>query len=408
MQSSPFMQKRRFAGVVGLVLVASTAQAQDNAALGRYPMGSSASITPAVVVVGGYDTNFVRATDGEGASEFYVSPQVDTFFGRGRSKVTISGALEAQKVQEGNTLNHFGSANGEFGNALVQLSGGASYRNHFAPPTDFVGFEIGLKSRRVERDFLTALSFSPGRVRLSADAAYLQLRYDADASYQGSSLHDNLNRNTLWLNGNAEWAVTSLTSVTANVGHVEDKFLYAPIRDGNGWRALAGVQFSSLALINGYARLGVLKYGGRISRLSYTGPAHMVGLQYARRTLFLDLQANRDIRFSFDPTRGFYLSNGVDFYGMLKMGRRFETFARASTRTVEPRGPAALTEPKRRIWVAKGGLVYRLSQFTRFGTEVERYVYGGEGGFEGTRMTGFLIWGPENLQRLDRPLPGQF
>ena len=185
MQSSPFMQKRRFAGVVGLVLVASTAQAQDNAALGRYPMGSSASITPAVVVVGGYDTNFVRATDGEGASEFYVSPQVDTFFGRGRSKVTISGALEAQKVQEGNTLNHFGSANGEFGNALVQLSGGASYRNHFAPPTDFVGFEIGLKSRRIERDFLTALSFSPGRVRLSADAAYLQLRYDADASLSG-------------------------------------------------------------------------------------------------------------------------------------------------------------------------------------------------------------------------------
>ena len=228
------MQKRRFAGVVALVLAASSAQAQDNADLGRNPLGGAASITPAVVMVGGYDTNFVRATDGEGASEFYVSPQVDGFLGRGRTKVIISGALEVQKVQEGRTVNHFASGSGEFGGSLVQVMAGAAYRNHFAPPTDFVGFEIGLKSRRIERDYIGSVSFTPGRVRMSAEANYLQLRYDAAQVYQGSSLHDNLNRNTLWLTGNMDFAVTSLTSISTSVAHVTDKFLYAPIRDGSG------------------------------------------------------------------------------------------------------------------------------------------------------------------------------
>ena len=45
---------------------------------------------------------------------------------------------------------------------------------------------------------------------------------------------------------------------------------------------------------------------------------------------------------------------------------------------------------------------------SRLGVEVERYYYGGEGGFSGTRAVAFLTFGTLRLQKLDRPVPGAF
>jgi hypothetical protein len=402
------MQKGFLAGATALVVLAASAvQAQDSADVGRFPVGSYISITPAMVIVGGYDSNFIRANDGEGASEFYASPQIEAWLGRGRTKLNVVAAVEAQGSVTA-AFNQFYRLRGEAGSALMKVTGTVSHRDHAAPPTDFVGFEVGLRSRRIEREFIGGVAVTPGRVRLGVDANHLQLRYDAVAIYQGSSLRDNLNRDTTWLNAGADFALTPFAALSATVGHVDDTFLFAPHRDGSGWRALAGISLATRAPITGYARFGVLQYKTKLSGISYSGPAHMVGLQAFRRSFFVDVQANREIRFSFDPSRGFYLSNGFDGYSSLKIGGRVETFLRGSLRTVAPQGPAAAFEPTRRVWLAKTGLVLRITQFTRIGTEVERYVYGGAGGFSGTRTIAFMIWGPETMQRLDRPLPGQF
>jgi hypothetical protein len=412
MQALRSMTLRLVCAIAAIVLPAATARAQGTPAnlQGRYPLGNYVSVTPAIVMVGGYDTNFVRSNIGEAAREFYASPQLDTWIGKGRTQLNVTGALEYQRISSGNTLNNFVSAAATTGSGIVTLQASATHRDHFAPPSDFVGFEVGIRSRRVEREFSGTVSVAPGRLRLSGAVEHYRLRYDADQRYQGSSLRENLNRDSTWLNGTVDFALTPLAALSVIGGHVDDTFLFAPQRDGSGWRVLGGFSFSPRGTLTGYARVGVMKYVTKRSGISYSGPAHLVGLQVTRQTLILDVQANREIRFSFDPSRGFYLSTGVDGYLSAKLGQRFETFGRGSLRSIEAQGPAALEEPTRRVWVAKGGLVYRLTTILRIGAELERYDYGARsaGGFNGTRYTGFLIWGPDNLRRLDRPLPGQF
>ena len=408
------MKCRPFCAIV-LTMLASAASAGAQGALpqpekGRYPLGDYVSATPAVVMVGGYDTNFARTNIGAAAREFYVSPQLQAFLGKGRTRLSGTGAVEVQRVTNGNTVNNYVSADGQTGTDMLGVQAAFIRRDHYAPPTDFVGFEIGIRSRRVEHEYRGSVTVAPGRARLSTAVEHFRLRYDADQVYEGSSLHDNLNRNTTWLSGTADVAITPFTAVTGSVAHVDDSFLYAPYRDGSGWRALAGVALSRRAVVSGFAQLGVLNYQSKLTRVKYSGPAHLVDLQFARRAVFLDLQANREIRFSFDPTRGFYLSNGFDAFGTLTLRRRIETFLRASTRRLTPEGPGKLLEQARNVWLVKGGAAYRLSSFTRFGVEVEHYNYDENtpGGFVGTRYIAFMIWGPDNLVRLDRPLPGQF
>ena len=82
-------------------MLASAASAGAQGALpqpekGRYPLGDYVSATPAVVMVGGYDTNFARTNISAAASEFYVSPQLQAFLGKGRTRVSGTGAVEVQ------------------------------------------------------------------------------------------------------------------------------------------------------------------------------------------------------------------------------------------------------------------------------------------------------------------------
>ena len=74
--------------VVGvLVLFAGSgraaAQPAEDAPQGRYLFGSSLSLTPAVSMVIGRDTNAIRTDTGSAAGEVYVVPQVEGWLGRG-------------------------------------------------------------------------------------------------------------------------------------------------------------------------------------------------------------------------------------------------------------------------------------------------------------------------------------
>ena len=68
------------------------------------------------------------------------------------------------------------------------MQGIAGFRNHYAPPTDFVGFELGLKSRRIETELGTIVTVRPGgRFFYRGQVTASRLRYDADARFQGVS-----------------------------------------------------------------------------------------------------------------------------------------------------------------------------------------------------------------------------
>ena len=122
----------------------------------------------------------------------------------------------------------------------------------------------------------------------------------------------------------------------------------------------------------------------------------------------MDVSGRRAIEFSFDPGQGFYISNGLDIYSVLRVGSAWEAFGRGTLRELSPQGPLSAREASRRIQEFKGGLARRFGKWIRIGTDVERYSTGGEGGFSGIRATVFFINGSTRLLRLDWPLPGGF
>ena len=102
------------------------------------------------------------------------------------------------------------------------------------------------------------------------------------------------------------------------------------------------------------------------------------------------------------------MSNGIDIFSTITLGTSWEAFGRASVRGMTPKGPLAQDEAFRAIELYKAGLARRFGAQSKVGTDIERYVTGGPGGFKGVRWTVFMIYGTTRLQRLDRPLPGGF
>jgi hypothetical protein len=410
-----------FAAVaLAAVLVPGTVWAQPAAPpQGKYQLGESLSVTPVVVFVAGHDTNAIRTNTGTPANEFYTVPQVEGWLGRGRTRLNFATAVELaqQQGQQGDqtdvrirTANQYYVARLDVGGQRIGIQGVAGYRDHYAPPTDFVGFELGIKSRRIETELGTQVTVRPGgRVSLLGLVNLARLRYDASAIFQGSSLQQNLNRDITIYGGEAQVALTPLSSVGASVNYYTDRFLYAPLRNGNGTRYMFSAQFQPLALLAGRAEVGYLKYRALSTRAEYGGPAYNVGLSLTRAPVYLDISGRRTIEYSFDPSQGFYVSSGIDVYSGFSLGTRWEAFGRGSLRRLEPRGFLALQEPFRGIQLYKAGLVRRFGSVLRVGADVERYITGGPGGFDGVRTTVFMIYGGSTrLQRLDRPLPGGF
>lgn len=396
----------------------------EPAPVGRYLLGSAISVTPAIVIVAGRDSNAIRTDTGVPAGEFYAVPQIETWVGRGRVRLNLANAVEfgkqqTQAGQEGdvntisltkaNTINYYHVARLDAGGARLAVQGVAGYRSHYAPPTDFVGFEIGLKSRRVETELGTTVTLRPGgRVFYRGLVTASRLRYDADVRFRGASLEQNLNRNITLFGGEAGLQLTPLSALGMSVNYYRDRFLFASNRDGNGLRVMAGGQFSPRALLSGRAEAGFLRYRTVETNQDYGGPAYNVGLTFTKAPVFLDVSGRRTIEYSFDPGRGFYVSNAADVFTTVAMRTTWELFGRASVRTMEPRGLLAQDEPFRAIELYKAGLARRFGVATRIGTDVERYVTGGPGGFRGVRWTVFMMYGSTRLQRLDRPLPGGY
>ena len=395
----------------------AAAQAPDATDEGKYRVGESMSFSPAVVVVFAADSNLVRTGDGVGGQEYYVVPQVEAWLGRGYTRLNFIGALEYGQMSVdstgqknwGATVNHFTQVAGSAGSRRASVYGLFAHRDHFAPPTDFAGFELSLRSRRIEQTLEAGVRAAPaGRLQFNAMFRRAALRYDSDALYEGVSLEQDLNRNGIFIQGGIDYALTPLSSLTVMAYRNYERFLHAPDRDGNGYNILGGGRFQPQALIGGRLLVGYLKYETLLTKANYDGPSYDVGLTLSKTQGILDVSASRVIDFSFDPSTGFYVTSGIDVFGLLRVGRWYDLFGSAALQHLQPQGPISLVEPFRGIQYVRLGFARRFGPVTQIGIEAETYETGGPGGFSARRVLAFLTYGSTRLQRLDRPRPGSF
>jgi hypothetical protein len=371
---------------------------------GRFPLATGLSVTPAIYYFSGYDTDMLRTSNGVPGEENYLAPQLEGWLDRGRAHVYFQSAISYQTGGGAKTWNTFNSTQFRSDGGLFGIRALASHSNHYAPPTDFVGFELGIRSRRVENTFEGEFRFQPIGHRFNAGvtAKRLGLRYDADQRFLGSSLQFNLNRDTTVVSTKVGWALTPLTSLTASVDFTRDRFLFVPGSDGRGRTTMFGIETRPLGMMTAIAQWGQLTYTD-LHGHSATVPTFDVITALSRGQSVLTVDASRNITFSFNAGTGFYVQTGVDSYLSLKLGDSLEPFVRHQWRHLEPRDPLGNDEAFAGVQRLKVGVAYRLGQL-RIGPSIEKYSYNGPGPFAGWRAVAFLTVGSDRIIRMDRPL----
>src|SRR5262245_35014609 len=374
----------------------------ESAPEGRFPVWPGLSVTPAVYFFTGYDTDSLRTATGGPSGEYYFAPQIEGWLDRGRVAIDFQDAISHQASGGARVWNSFHSAQVRSNGALFGVRGQFSHRNQYAPPTDFIGFEIGIRSRRIENTYEGEFRVQPVGHRVNAvfTAKRLGLRYDADERFRGSMLQFNLNRDTTIGSAQVGWAVTPLTSLSAAVNFNTDRFLFLKGANGRGRSVLFGVETRPLGMMTATAKWGQLTYTDLGSGRTATIPTFDTALILSRGRSILELLGTREIGFSFEG--GYYLQTGLDTYLSMKFGKAFEPFVRNQWRRIAPQDSLG-GGPSGEISKTKVGLAYRIGQL-RIGPVAERYIYTGAGAFAGWHGMVFAILGSDNIVRMERPL----
>ena len=139
-----------------------------------------------------------------------------------------------------------------------------------------------------------------------------KIEYDENARFNGTNLAVALNGTTSNVAGTIRHELTALTSLSFDAGRVEDRFDTSPLRDADSTTAGVKVSFDPAALIKGSARVGYRDFRPLSSTVpGYQGTTLAVNLAYVLLgTTKFDVQATRDVQFSYDGNRPYYLQSG--------------------------------------------------------------------------------------------------
>src|SRR5262249_14120987 len=133
-----------------------------------------------------------------------------------------------------------------------------------------------------------------------------------DAIFLGSSLHNELTRRITSGDVTVRYALTPLTSLVFTGGRQQDRFPFSHLRDSDSTLATIGVTFDPFALLKGGATFGYRDFKPLVAGLpGYKGSTATVDLSYvAAGSTRLNVQAARDVQYSYDVNQPYYVQTG--------------------------------------------------------------------------------------------------
>jgi hypothetical protein len=398
-------------GLLAGLALASPAHAQvsdsDPAETARVHLGRF-SFTPAVVCSTGYDSNPYREPGRGSTWESYAIPQVEGWLSDGTNRLAFWGAAETVHFS-----NMVGATNwqagGRFERAGTTFRPYVNYnlRNTNANPT---GFEVGKKSMRIEGDLSANLDVRLGQVSLSLLGRSTNTNWAADAIYQTSNLRESLNRRSSAFGAGIGYALTPLTSIEFTAQATRDRFVYSPLRDGDGVLLLTGVNMSSPAVIQGNAWVGWRTFHSPTDGAAdFNGPVAYGSLIYSSPSGgALSFRLSRDREFSYDKSLAYYVSTSLNLTGILPLSTSWRATSFVATTTLNYRAAGTVGQgPLQRVNEFGGALGYNVGQVSVVGVTAEWARALGSQGWREVRVVAFLTYGSErgSYQRLDRPIP---
>jgi hypothetical protein len=330
----------------------------------------------------GVDTNVFNAA-GEQKSDFTftLTPQADVavpFARRGLLRATVGTDVVYYATYDSErSLDPSVRVRAEGYARRLTLFAEGDYLNTRQRPN----YEIDLRSRHVENNLLAGAG-----VRLSSKLSFeLAARrgrtdYDADATFDGTSLQQTLNRETSGGIGAVRYRLSPLTTIGVKFDRLEDVFEYSPLRDSRSYRVMPGVEFKPRALVSGTAWVGYRSFTPNHpeSLPEFSGLVADLGLSYTLlgSTTF-GVSYHRDLTYSYEVNYPFFVDNSVGASVRRALGGRFDAIVSADRHNYEYEQVLTLAPlPIARLdttWVYGANLGYRMRRDMRIGFGARYY-----------------------------------
>jgi hypothetical protein len=257
----------------------------------------------------------------------------------------------------------------------VVMRTGVTYAN----VRDRPGFEIDARVRRTDIGYNGSIEYRAlSRTSFVASAARRQVDFDKDAVFLASNLEYELNRVSTSYGAGVKYQATALTAFTVTVSRLEDRFEFSPLRDSDSTTTAFNVSFDPTALIKGSATVGYRSFQPLSPGLAaYNGATAALNLSYTLlgATRFR-VAAVRDIQYSYDVNRPYYLQTGADFsiaqqiFGPLDVVGRFGRQNLAYTDRSDVESPNANRVDH--VESYGGGIGYHFGRDLRLGFDVDQ------------------------------------
>lgn len=174
--------------------------------------------------------------------------------------------------------------------------------------------EIDARARRIERTVLAGTNFNLSeRTAITATAQYEDSAYEHFERFRGVALDTELNMSGRSYAAGVRYAITPLTTLQMTGNYGEDLFTLSHRRDAKRYSVTPSLEFSPDAALRGKFTAGYEVFKPNDPELfENRGMVFDGALNWSLQTLTtFDLQANRNVNYSYQETEPFYLQTGA-------------------------------------------------------------------------------------------------
>jgi hypothetical protein len=196
-----------------------------------------------------------------------------------------------------------------------------------------LNYEVDVRARHVENRATAgvAVRLTP-KFSMELAGRIDEMRFDADQEFDGVRLKRTLDHKTTGYSVAARHRVTPLTTLVGRYEGIEDEFPFSPLRDSRSVRVMPGVEFKPRALIKGSAYVGYRRFTPSVAGVlpEFSGLVAQLGLSYTLlgSTTF-GVSYARDLTYSYDEVRPFFINNWLGTSIRHALGRRFDVLVSA-------------------------------------------------------------------------------
>lgn len=178
---------------------------------------------------------------------------------------------------------------------------------------DRTGFEIDARALRLETNVMAGTDFELSSITaLTAWAQHGDFTYGQGERFLGVELSDQLNHTSNLAAAGVKLSPTPLTTVILAGEVLQDRFKSSPLRNSDSVRVAPAIEFGTNGAITGRASAGYRQFKPVDPRLpEYRGFVASVGVgATVLGVTHFDVQANRDVMYSFIASEPYYLAFG--------------------------------------------------------------------------------------------------